>query len=115
MAGLDAGSLDRRISVQHAAMIDDGVSSVLGPMDEVGKRWAKKTDVSDGERVRASAQGQDLTTRFLVRSDSLTREINATYEIVCEGARYRVTGAKEYGGRGVGIEITASTQPDQAS
>lgn len=113
--GLDAGSLDRRISVQSAPMIDDGVSSVLGPMSEVGKRWAKKTDVGDGERVRASAQGQELTTRFLVRSDSLTREIDAKYEIVCEGARYRVTGTKEYGGRGVGIEISASTQPDAAS
>jgi len=113
--GLDAGSLDRRISVQRATMIDDGVASVLGPMAEVGKRWAKKTDIGDAERVRASAQGQELTTRFIVRSDSLTRQIDATYEIVCEGARYRVTGTKEHGGRQVGVEITASTQPDQAS
>jgi len=115
MPGLDAGSLDRRVSIQRADTIDDGTATVPGPMAEVGKRWAKKTDISDGERIRAASNGQELTTRFLVRWDSLTRQINGGYELVCEDMRYAVIGAKEWGGRRAGIEITANAQPGQSS
>ena len=82
--GIDAGELDRRISILRASKSDDGFSSDVRDFAPVDKRWAKKTDVSDGERVAASAQGQALTTRFLVRWDSLTTTITGADRIDCE-------------------------------
>ena len=61
---IDAGELDRRIEIWRAVQIDDGTATVLGAPAKVGSRWAKKTDVSDGERVRAAERGQEITTRW---------------------------------------------------
>lgn len=110
--GLDAGSLDRRITILRADAEDDGLSSAPGEMKPIGKRWAKKTDASDGERMRAAEQGQEITSRFLVRDDSLTRTVTGKDTLQCEGVAYAITGTKEYGGRRVGIEITATARPD---
>jgi head-tail adaptor len=110
MTALLKGELNRRVRVLRAEQIDDGMASVPGPHAEIGKRWAKKTDVSDAERVRASQAGMTVTTRFLVRSDALTRSIGGSDRLECEGTTYEVTGAKEWGGRNVGVEITATTE-----
>lgn len=107
-----SGELDRRIIIMRAAVEDDGLSSVPGAMAALATRWAKKTDVSDGERIRASEQGQEITSRFLVRDDSVTRTITGKDMLVCEGRTYAISGTKEYGGRRVGIEITATARPD---
>ena len=88
------------------------MASVPGPMTPIANRWAMKTDVSDGERMRASQLGQDITSRFLVRDDSVTRTITGKDMLVCEGRTYAVDSTKEYGGRRVGIEITATARPD---
>jgi SPP1 family predicted phage head-tail adaptor len=107
-----AGDLDRRITILRAQSEDDGMASVPGEMKPIAKRWAKKTDVSDGERMRAAEQGQEITSRFLVRNDTLTRTITGKDVLICEGRVYAVSGTKEYGGRGVGIEITGTARPD---
>ncbi|AOW22228.1 phage head-tail adapter protein [Sphingomonas melonis TY] len=109
---INAGDLDRRITILRATAADDGLSSVPGEMKTMAQRWANKTDVSDGERMRASEQGQEITSRFLVRDDSVTRTIDGRDMLVCEGRTYAVVGTKEYGGRRVGIEITAIARPD---
>lgn len=106
---IDAGELDRRIEILRADTIDDGLSQVTGPFQPIGRRWAKKTDVSDGEQIRAAQVEQSLTARFLVRHDSLTARIDGTYRLTCEGTTYEVTGTKEARGRRVGIEITTAS------
>lgn len=105
------GELDKRITIMRAEAIDDGIASVGGPHAEVGKRWAKKTDISDGERMRAGEHASEVTTRFLVLSDSLTRTITGADRIVHAGRTYFVTGVKETGDREDGIEITAGGRP----
>lgn len=112
MKEIDPGALDRRVSIWRSVTIDDGTATVKGEPAEIGARWAKRTDISDGERVRAQQLGQELTTRFLVRSDPLTRTINGADRLICEGRVFFVTGTKEWGGARVGIEITTSSQPD---
>jgi SPP1 family predicted phage head-tail adaptor len=112
MSGLSAGDLDRRITILRAEEADDGLSSGPGEMKPISKRWAKKTDASDGERMRAAEHGQEITSRFIVRDDSMTRTITGKDTILCEGRTYAITGTKEYGGRRVGIEITATARPD---
>lgn len=110
MAGLDPGLLDRRVRILRAGQIDDGMATIPGPHAEIGKRWAQRTDVSDGERVRAAQQGMVISTRFLMHSDTLTRSIGGADRLECEGTTYEVVGAKEWGGRGIGVEISATTE-----
>lgn len=109
------GELNRRITIMRSETIDNGVATVEGAPVAIGKRWAKKKDTSDGERFRAGEQGQDLTTRFTVLSDRLTRTINGRDTIVLGSATYSVVGTKEVDAlrRNDGIEITCTSRPDQ--
>ncbi|MGE4321929.1 MAG: head-tail adaptor protein [Sphingobium sp.] len=114
MGRASAGEFDRRISIWRAGLIDDGTATVQGPLVEIGKRWAKKADISDGERLRAGENAQDLTTRWTVRSDALTRTIVGSDVIKHRGATYAVTGTKEGRERDDVIEITTAARPDRA-
>lgn len=112
MAGIEAGALRNRIEIWRAEPFDDGTATVDGEPRCIGKRSAGKSDVSDGERVRASQQGQDITTRFLVRADDLTRSITGKDQLRFRGRIYDVTGTKDVGEKLDGIEITANARPD---
>lgn len=112
---ITAGELDRRISFWRSERIDDGTAMVDGAPAEIGKRSAKKTDVSDGERVRAAEQGSDVTTRFLVRADSFTRTITAKDEIRYRDRTYEVTGVKDSPEREDGVEISTVSRTDTAA
>jgi SPP1 family predicted phage head-tail adaptor len=103
-----AGELDRRITIYRSPVSDDGFSAVASDPVSIGTRWAKKTDVSDGERIAAAAQQQSVTTRFLVRYDDVTSTLASTDQIDCDGLRYEITGTKEARGRRVGVEISAA-------
>jgi hypothetical protein len=113
MARRSAGDFDRRISIWGADLIDDGTATVQGPLAEVCKRWAKKVDVSDGEKLKASENGQSLTTRWTVRSDAMTRTIVGGFVIKHRGITYAVTGTKEGRERDDVIEITTAARPDR--
>ncbi|NJR80453.1 head-tail adaptor protein [Sphingomonas corticis] len=108
MMGLDAGELDRRVTFYRRPVDDDGFSSSPGAPVEAGKRWAKKTDIGDAERISAAAQQQVVSTRFLLRYDGLTRQIAPEWQMVCDGLRYEVVGIKEVRGTRVAVEITTS-------
>jgi hypothetical protein len=110
--GLRATDLDHRISIWRSAPVDDGTATVAGSPAEVGKRSAKRADISDGERMRAGELGQRLTTRWTVRSDALTRTIAGGDVVVHRGVTYDVVGTKEISGRFVAIEITTASRPD---
>lgn len=113
---IGAGELDRRITIMRAETVDDGTATVLGEPIAIGSRRAKKTDVSDGERVRAAEQSQQITSRFLVRADPLTRTIDGKDTLIYHGkhgeAAYQVTGTKDSSEREDGIEISAVARPD---
>ncbi len=112
MGGLAAGDLDRRVTIMRATEVDDGFGAVRSELEPIGQRWAKKTDINDGERIRAAQNGQEVSSRFLVRHDVLTSTITGKDAIVCEGRTYEIVDTKEYGGRRVGIEITATARAD---
>ena len=111
------GELDKRITFWRSASVDDGTATVPGVPTPIGSRWAKKTDVSDAERVRAAAQSEEITSRFLVRADALTRTISGKdvliYRSIGGDVRYEITGAKESLEREDGLEISAVARPDQ--
>lgn len=107
MAGMDAGSLDRRVEILRGAPVDDGISTSTGEPAVIGIRWAARTDVSDRERLIASQQGAELTTRFIMRWDSLTATITADDQLREDGTMYQIIGKPKQVGRREGIEISA--------
>lgn len=108
---MEAGKLDRRITLQRFGTTYDQWNQPTEGWADIGKRWAGKQDVSDGEKLRAAQVGATVTTRFQVRYDSLTSTLTSADRIAYDGKVYSITGLKELGRRD-GIEITASTPTD---
>lgn len=103
--GLDAGKLDRRVTILRRDASDDGFSSDAASYDDVGKRWMSRQEASDGEQIRAAALGATISARFQCYRDSLTAAINTGDRLAYDGVTYEVTGTKEIGFR-EGVEIT---------
>lgn len=101
--------LDRSVALLRSAPVDDGFTTVDGPAEEAARFRARRTDVSDGERVAAAQQGGAIEVRFLVRSTATTRGIRLADHLEERGERFEVTGNKEASryGRGIAREISA--------
>ncbi|WP_447727274.1 head-tail adaptor protein [Sphingomonas koreensis] len=108
-----AGELDRRVEIWRSVPVDNGTGTVPGEPGKIATRWARKLDVSDSERVRAAEQGQEVGTRFLMRSGPLTRTISGKDQIKHGGRFYEVTGTKDSPDREDGVEITTVARPDE--
>jgi SPP1 family predicted phage head-tail adaptor len=109
---ISAGKLDRRVVIERYGVTYDAHNQPTEAWTSLASRWAAKQDVSDVERVRAAQVGAEITTRFVVRWDSVTSTITAADRVVYGGKTYSVVGVKEGEGRRVSIEITASTAID---
>ena len=105
--------LDRRIQFQRVALNDDGLSQVEEWADHGSPVWARKTDVSDGERWRADEVQAQITTRFLVRYSDFTADLTPKDRLVSDGVKYNITGIKEASGRRQWLEITAAARADR--
>ena len=118
---MGAGRLDRLVQFRRAQVVDDGFNSSLKWDDAAPENdnhgtliHAEKTDVSDGERWRASEVSAMITTRFIVRYSAFTADISPKDRLTCEGETYEVSGIKEDKGRRRWLEITASARVDDA-
>lgn len=109
---LSAGELDRRVQFQAVTTTDDGYAEVEAWANVGSPRWAKRQDVSDGEKYRAQANISELLTRFTVRSDSLTRSLTTRDRLTSEGTLFHIVGIKEIGRREY-MEITAAARSDR--
>lgn len=104
---LNAGAFDRRIQVQVAEYDEYGVPT--GYSDQLSDAIAaRRRDVSDGERFQYGGLSNNLLTRFIVRSSSLTRGIDHSDRLVHEGLIFEITAIKEVPDRRRAfLEITA--------
>ena len=111
---MKAGALDRRVTLRRATETANTLNERVQTWADLATVWGSKTDVSDGERVRAQAIGSSITTRFQVRYSSISATLTPKDRVVCEDREYEITGVKEIGRR-VGVEITATARTDQTS
>jgi head-tail adaptor len=110
------GQLDQRIRFERVLSGRDDMGGVteggwfpLGP-----KVWAKRTDMSDGERFAADEKSAARMTRFVARSSRMTRDVTATDRIIHKCVIYEITGAKETAdGRFNFIEFTTVVRNDR--
>jgi SPP1 family predicted phage head-tail adaptor len=106
-----AGPLDRRVQFQRPQLVDNGVEEVEEFANHGVPIWASKTDVSDGERLRADQMSASLTSRFVVRWSPFTAGLTAKDRIAYGDDTFEIFGIKEIGRR-EGLEITAGVRVD---
>lgn len=110
---MDAGTLDRRITLLRAVAFDGDLEPevVWTPLAEV---WAAFAPVRDDERVRAAAVGATLTARFTIRWAPDWADLSPADRLTFDGALYGISAVKEVGRR-EGLEITATAHAPQAA
>ncbi len=107
---IGAGQLDRRITLRRKTVTNTGLGMTEAWAD-LGKVWASRKDVSDGEKAAAGKLQAVVVSRFVVRSSSLTRTLTPKDELICGALTFRITGIKELGRRDF-LEITAEAGTD---
>lgn len=105
---MKAGKMDRRVTLQRATLIDDGMTaSAEQAWQDLGTVWASVTPVSDGEKWRAGATGGSISHRVLVRYSTVTASLKKSDRILLEGRVLDIGGVREVGRRET-FEISAT-------
>ena len=104
-----AQELDRRITIQRLTVIGQNeFNEDIEDWVDLATIFARRKDVSDGEKEAAGQVGAVLMSRFVVRSSTVTRDVKPTDQIFYDGAFWNIQGIKEANeGRNRFIEITA--------
>ncbi len=108
---MQAGKLDRRVTIERATMADDGFGQTP-TWAELATVWASRRDVSDAERFASGEVSAQITTRFRIRWSSVVAGIDPRDRLICEGRTYDIAAVKEIGRR-EGLEITAAARADR--
>lgn len=105
---MDAGKLDRRITVERATTTTNAFGEEIPTWAPLGTVWASVEWVKDGERLRAAEVAASVEVRFQIRWG-----LGVTVEdrVIYDGHVLEVSGVKELGRR-VGQEISASARAE---
>lgn len=109
-----AGELDRSLILIRRDVGSNALGEPTETFTVFATARASKTDISDGEKVRAQQVGAEITARFQVYWSPNWATLNPKDRLICDGREYDVVGVKEIGRRD-GIEITACARADQNS
>lgn len=105
---MKSGDLDQRIELfAPGAPVDDGYTTAPGAPVSRGKRWAKYMGRSVREVFENAGNEAEARAVFLVRRDSVTVQVDATWKLVHNGATYDVKGKTWRDRDGVLIEGVA--------
>ena len=95
---MKAGKLDCTITLlQPGAVTDDGYTEKAGAHSSAGTRRAQLMPASPQEGFELQGRVGKSYASFLVRFDSLTRTVDATWKLEYNNARYDVVGVTERG------------------
>lgn len=116
MAGIAAGELDRRLTLQRPiTTIDPALNQpVSAGWQTLATVWAKRTAVAGADAVEGAQPGRTSTHRFLIRWASALSGLTSSDQVACDGVTYQVDRIEEFGRR-VGLFIWATARPDLAA
>lgn len=107
------GELDRRVTLQRSQEVMNGLNEPELTWSDLATVWARRRDLSDGEKEAAGQLGASLISRFVVRSTAVTRALAPSDRLFHEGRVWSIKGIKEADlGRNRFIEITGATDLD---
>jgi SPP1 family predicted phage head-tail adaptor len=108
---MQAGKLDRRITLQRFTETRDAFNEPVKSWDPLATVWASYEPLSDGERFRASETAANASARFVIRYSSTVADLTPKDRLTFDGTVFDIIHVKEVGRR-KGLEITAAARAD---
>ena len=93
---MNAGRLDRRITIQSRTLTKDATGGRVETWADSAEVWAQRMPVSASESTLADAERPETRVRFRIRHMTLDATTN---RIVYGGAAHEIIGIQEDGGR----------------
>lgn len=103
---MDAGRFDRRVTFRRPATTDDGYTTAVSSMEFHCSRWAAFKALNGREVYENQGREARSGGSFWVRSDSETRQLDATYTLTFEDVDHEIVSVTPIGRRDY-IEIIA--------
>ena len=75
---MDAGQLDRRVTLERATEADDGYATSVSGWQPIASVWAKLVPISGAEMIAAGETAAFNRIRLKIRRDSQWSDLNAT-------------------------------------
>ena len=95
MARYRIGQLDRRIVIQRPTITYNSFNEPVESFGNYATVWGSRADASASESYRAQEVGAEITTRFAVRWNSVTRTVNPKDRISYDGRTYNITAVRD--------------------
>jgi SPP1 family predicted phage head-tail adaptor len=93
---MDAGKLDRRVTLQRkGAESDDGFQTVPGDWEDLADVWAQFLPLSGAERAQAGETAAFNKVRIRIRKDTSWSDLNAKDGFVLSGVEHNITSVTE--------------------
>ena len=108
---MDAGSLDRRITIKRASATVDAFNEPAGSWATLATVWAGMKPVNDAERTRAGETLAQMQIRFTIRWSSVMATVDPRDRLMFDGRTFDINGAKEIARREY-LEITATARAE---
>ena len=106
---MNAGKLDRRITLQRKSMTFNDAGEPVETWHEIATVWAEKVDMRGSERYTAAQTVAQLDTKFRIR---YRQQITPIDRVLCYGRVYDVGGILEIGRR-EGLELHAKARAEE--
>ncbi len=112
---MEAGALDRRLQLLQPIATKDAANEEVLTWVFHSEVAAKQILLGDAERLRAQQLGATISARYRIRWSRSAAQMDARWQLQCDGRRYAVAGAIVEIGRREGLEITAAAVADEAT
>ena len=108
---MDLGALDQTVRFERPLYARNGRNEkVAAGFELVCTVRARRTAVSDGERVAGAQVAREVSDRFVTHYSAALAALDLSAQLVCEGMTYSLVGRKELGRR-AGFEWSAKARP----
>lgn len=91
---MEAGKLNKRITIQQPVTVTDAVGQVIESASaDLATLWAAKWQLSTNDISRQAGQTAQATGKFLIRyRDDITTQMTVLFD----GKRYQIVGTDEF-------------------
>jgi SPP1 family predicted phage head-tail adaptor len=94
---MDAGQLDRRVTLERATETDDGYATEVSGWQTIASVWAKLVPISGAEMVAAGETAAFNRVRLKIRRDSLWSDLNSADRLTFEDRNYNILSVRSEG------------------
>lgn len=106
-----AGQFSTWIEIERATITRDSAGGAVENWASLKGVWAKRQDVSDGEKWRSGQMSATRMARFVIRFDEDLASLDARDRLILDGGIWNVVGVKNIGVRAE-HEITAEVRAE---